>query len=52
MAKTKGEHVLAVIKAGIAAVPIAGGSIASLISDYVPTATERTVEKAVDMLRD
>ena len=52
MAKTKGEHALFVVKAGIAAVPIVGGSIASLISDYVPTATQRSVDKAMTMLRD
>ena len=50
MAKTKGEHALAMVKAGISAVPIVGGSIASLISDYVPTATQSTVDEAIEML--
>jgi hypothetical protein len=44
MPKTKVEHALAVIKAGISAVPYVGGPIASLISDYIPTATDRTVK--------
>lgn len=44
-------HALSVIKAGIAAVPVAGGPIVSLISDYVQNATERSIQLAVDELR-
>lgn len=45
-------HAVAVIKAGLAAVPVAGGPIVSLISDYVPNATERSIQLAVDELRE
>jgi len=51
MKKTSGEHALAVIKAGLNAVPVVGGSIASLIADYVPTATQVTIEKTLDSVR-
>jgi hypothetical protein len=44
------DHVLAVVKAGINAVPIVGGPVASLISDYVPTSTQRAVEKTLRLL--
>jgi hypothetical protein len=45
MKKTAGDHALAVIKAGLNAVPVVGGSIASLIGDYIPTATQKTIER-------
>lgn len=48
MEKTAEDHVLAVVKAGINAVPFVGGVVASLISDYIPTATQRTVEKMLN----
>jgi len=44
------DHVLAIVKAGINAVPIVGGPIASLISDYLPTSTQRAVEKTLRLL--
>ena len=37
------EHIVSVLKAGLATVPFAGG-IASLISDYIPSAKQRRVE--------
>jgi len=52
MEKTRGEHAIAVVKAGISAVPLVGGTIASLLSDYVPTATQRSIKEAITMLRD
>jgi hypothetical protein len=52
MEKRRSDHVLAIIKAGISAVPVIGGSIASLITDYVPSSTQRSLEKAVELLRD
>ena len=52
MEKTSSDHVLAVVKAGIELVPLVGGSIASLIDDYVPTSTQRNIERAIDELRN
>ena len=49
--KTKSDHALAVVKAGISAVPFVGGSIASLIGDYVPSATQRSIEIAIEILK-
>lgn len=51
MEKTKSKHTLAIIKAGISAVPIIGGSISSLIGDYIPTATQKSIELAVQDLQ-
>lgn len=51
MEKTASEHALSVIKAGISAVPVFGGPIASLIGDYVPTATQRIIEEAIKELK-
>lgn len=48
--KTKSDHALAVIKAGVSAIPCVGGSIASLIGDYVPSATQRSIETAIEIL--
>jgi hypothetical protein len=51
MHKPASEHVLAVIKAGLNAVPVVGGAIASLIGDYIPTATQRNVQDTLESLR-
>ncbi len=48
----KSEHALAVIKAVISAVPSVGGPIASLIGDYVPTATQKSIETAMGLLTE
>ena len=45
--KKTSDHALALIKAGVEAVPIIGGPIASLIGDYVPTATQRAIESTI-----
>ena len=45
------DHALITIKAAINAVPIVGGSIASLISDYVPLSTQRSIERTMELLR-
>jgi hypothetical protein len=50
--KSASEHVLAVVKAGLNAVPYVGSPIASLISDYVPSSTQRTVEKGLALLAE
>jgi len=44
------DHALIVIKAGLNAVPVVGGSIASLIGDYVPLSTQRSIERATELL--
>jgi hypothetical protein len=38
------DHTLAVVKAAVNLVPVVGGAIASLISDYVPSATRRSID--------
>lgn len=48
MDKSKGDHVLALFRAGISAVPIVGGSIASLVGDYIPSSTQRRIEQAIE----
>ncbi len=52
MAKSKGDHALATVKAGIAAVPIVGGPIASLIGDYIPTSTQKRTEEIIKLLAE
>ena len=52
MSKPPSEHALALIKAGISGVPVVGGPIASLIGDYIPTATQRSIEQTMEMLKD
>lgn len=51
MNKQPTEHALAILKAGLNAVPVVGGPLASLVGDYIPTATQRNVEKAVSTLQ-
>ena len=50
MKKNASDHSLAVIKAGLAVVPVVGGSISSLIGDYIPTATEKSRDRAIELL--
>lgn len=45
-AKKPGDHALIVFKAAVSAVPYVGSSIAGLINDYIPSATERAFEEA------
>jgi hypothetical protein len=47
MTKQPSEHALAILKAGLNAVPVVGGPLASLVGDYIPTATQRNVGKAI-----
>lgn len=51
MTKQASDHAISVIKAGLSAVPGVGGPIASLIGDYVPSATERSTRLAMEELR-
>ena len=50
MKKSGCDHTLAVIKAGLALVPVVGGSISSLVGDYIPTATEKSRDRAIELL--
>lgn len=50
MARSTADHALAIVKAGVAAIPVVGGSIASLISDYVPSATQRALDMSIKLL--
>lgn len=47
--KKKVDHILSVLKAGTAAIPIIGGSISSLIGDYFPTSSE---ERKIESLNN
>jgi len=51
MKKTKSDHALSFIKAGVSGIPYFGGVIASLIGDYVPSATQRSIEIATEILK-
>lgn len=51
MGKKPQDHILAIVKAGVSAVPVFGGSIASLIGDYIPTATQKSVEESINFLK-
>jgi hypothetical protein len=44
------DHALIAIKAALNAVPTVGGAIASLIGDYVPLSTQRSIERTVELL--
>lgn len=46
----KSEHVLAAFKSGVSIIPCIGGAIASLIGDYIPTATQKTIQETIDLL--
>lgn len=50
MSKPASDHALALFKAGLEFVPVVGGAVASLIGDYIPTATQRNIENAVKSL--
>ena len=52
MAHTKADHALIAIKAVLNAVPVVGGALASLIGDYIPLSTQRSIEKATVFLRE
>jgi len=51
MEKAKSDHLIAVVKAGLSFVPGVGGAIASLVGDYVPTHTQRSIEQLLAELR-
>jgi hypothetical protein len=47
---TPKDHALAVVKAGLNLIPVVGGAIASLVGDYVPSSTQRAIERAIELL--
>ena len=51
MRKDPSDHTLAAIRAGLSLVPGVGGALASLVSDYIPTATEKSRDRAIELLR-
>lgn len=50
--KSGRDHALSVVKAAVAAVPVVGGPLASLIGDYVPTSTSRSLDASLQILGD
>ena len=48
--KKTSDNVLAAVKAGLNAVPFVGGSIASLLGDYLPSSTQKNIEKSMELL--
>src|ERR1700721_527290 len=44
------EHALAAAKAAVNLIPFVGGTIASLISDYVPSSTQRSIDRGMVLL--
>ena len=50
--KSTSDHAIAAVKAAVSAVPVFGGAIANLIGDYVPSSTEKSIEKALNLLNE
>lgn len=50
MKKSRTDHALAIAKTGLAAVPYVGGPIVTLLDEYVPSATERSIQRALEHL--
>ena len=50
--KSNTDHICAFIKAGLSTVPGVGGPIASLIGDYVPSSTMKSVKCSIEMLTE
>ena len=50
MKKSKSDHALALVRAGLSGVPVVGGPIASLVGDYIPTATQKSRDRAIELL--
>jgi hypothetical protein len=48
----KADHALIAFKAAANLVPVFGGALASLISDYIPLSTHRSVERATELLKE
>jgi hypothetical protein len=52
MKHSTSDHALAVLKAALNLVPVGGGSLASLLADYVPSSRQRAMEEAIDLFRE
>ena len=52
MAKSGTDHIVALFKPGLSGVPWIGGPLSSLIGDYVPTSTQRSIERAIGHLQE
>ena len=52
MKKSAPDHTLAAVRAAVSAVPVLGGPIASLLSDYLVTSADRSRDRALSMLAD
>ena len=50
MPHSAADHALIVIRAALNAVPVVGGSVASLIGDYVPLSTQRSIGRASELI--
>jgi len=48
--KTKHDHTLAILKAAVSAIPVAGGPVASLLSDYLPNEVEHRKTRLLTQL--
>ena len=46
------DHALIAIKAALNAVPYVGGAVASLIGDYVPLSTQRSIDRTTKLLQE
>jgi hypothetical protein len=44
------DHALTVVKAALNLIPSVGGALASLIGDYVPTSTQRSIDETMSLL--
>ena len=51
MKKKSSEHAVAIAKAGLNLIPGVGGSIASLVDDYAPKHTQKSIDQALLFLK-
>jgi hypothetical protein len=52
MPRRPSDYALTVVKAGLNLIPFVGGSLASLVGDYVPFSTQRSIERTVELLQE
>jgi len=50
MKKDKKDHAISIFKAGVAGIPFVGGSLSSLIGDYVPSSTQKIIDNTIEKL--
>jgi hypothetical protein len=46
----KTDHILAIAKASLSAIPFIGGSIASLVGDYIQSSSQKNEKKLIEIL--